>query len=81
MMNPFKKNPLVIMDPIWYHTYVTNELSLEETKTFLKDNAITSSKRVAQTIGTQGKIDFSKPHPPLLFISGELDRSQPPIIQ
>ncbi|MDO4668077.1 MAG: alpha/beta hydrolase [Streptococcus sp.] len=81
IMNPFNRNPLVLMDPSWYNTYVTNEMSLSETKAFLEQNAIKSSKLVAKSISKQGQIDFSKPHVPLLFISGELDRSQPPIIQ
>lgn len=47
----------------------------------MRKNSIASSRLVAQTIAEDGEIDFKRAHQPLLFIAGELDRSQPPIIQ
>ncbi|KQB86171.1 alpha/beta hydrolase [Corynebacterium lowii] len=80
MLNPLDKKPLVLMPPTWYHKYVTNEMSYEETVAFMDQHCIESSKLVAKSIGEDGVIDFTKPHPPILFIAGSKDRSQPAII-
>ncbi|MEJ6401144.1 alpha/beta hydrolase [Nicoliella lavandulae] len=80
MLGPFSKDP-ILMDKNWYNKYVTNELSMSDTEKFMKANCIRSSKLIPKTINRDGHIDFNKEHAPLLFISGDRDKSQPPIIQ
>ncbi|CAK1222112.1 alpha/beta hydrolase [Fructobacillus cardui] len=77
LMNPFKKNSLVLMDANWYHKYVTNDLTYNETQKFIDEYCLPASKQVAKTIGS---IDFKAPHKPLLFIAGQDDHSQPVVI-
>lgn len=77
LTNPLSRDKLVLMSARWYHRYVTNDLTFEETQAFIEQNGVPASRRVAATIES---IDFQKKHAPLLFIAGEADRSQPPII-
>lgn len=74
LLNPLSKAPTVWMSDKWYHTYVTNDLTFEETKDFRARYTLPSSKQVSKTIEA---IDFAKPHALLLFIAGGADKSQP----
>lgn len=57
---------LYYMPPKWYHKYVTNDLTLNQTINFVKEHCVPSSSKVASTIES---IDFNRPHKPLLFIT------------
>ncbi len=74
LLSPLNRSGTVLMGDKWYHRYVTNDLTEEETNAFRKEYCIPSSKKVAQTIDA---IDFKKPHVPILFLSGGADKSQP----
>ncbi|MDO4880409.1 MAG: alpha/beta hydrolase [Capnocytophaga sp.] len=80
LTNPFASNPLCLMSVKWFHKYVLNEMTYAEAETFVKENCVPSSRKVAQTVTKYATIPFDAPHPPLLFIAGSADRSQPPII-
>lgn len=67
----------VLMSPNWYHRYVINHLTLEESQAFVAENCVPAGRKIAKTIE---KIDFSRPHVPLLFIAGAEDKSQPAVI-
>ncbi|WEV53892.1 alpha/beta hydrolase [Leuconostocaceae bacterium ESL0723] len=71
------KDQLVLKGPRWYHRFVTNELTLAETKAFIRANCVPSSRKIARTIP---KIDFSQVKAPIFFVSGGADKSQPPVI-
>lgn len=77
LTHPLRRDPLILMSDRWYHTYVTNDLTLAQTEQFTAQNCVPASRKVSRTIGS---IDFDAPHVPLLFIAGENDRSQPPVI-
>ncbi|MHA8110830.1 alpha/beta hydrolase [Lactobacillaceae bacterium Melli_B4] len=77
LANPLNKQKIILMGPKWYHKYVTNDLTFEQTEAFIQQNCVPSSKTAATTIQ---EIDFKQPHRPLLFIAGGNDKSQPPVI-
>lgn len=61
----------------WQYAF-TNGLSYEEQKESYENNTIPESRRVMRgPLGSQGKINFKKPHPPLLFIAGSADHIMP----
>jgi len=61
----------------WQYTF-TNGMSYEEQKDAYLKNAIPESRKALRDpLSNDGKIDFSKPHPPLLFISGSTDHIMP----
>lgn len=55
-----------------------NTMTLEETEAVYKKFVVQDSRNVIRTsIKKDGKIDFNKPHAPLLFIAGEKDHLIP----
>ncbi|MEH0152765.1 alpha/beta hydrolase [Limibacter armeniacum] len=61
----------------WQYTF-TNGMSLEEQKKAYEENTIPESKRVSRgALSLVAKIDFKKPHAPLLFIAGGKDNIMP----
>jgi alpha-beta hydrolase superfamily lysophospholipase len=80
LVNPLHKGGLTLMSPKWYHKYVTNEMSFEETVNFMNENCVPSSTLIAKSSAELSHIDFSAAHKPLLFIAGSKDRSQPATI-
>ncbi|GEC80162.1 alpha/beta hydrolase [Flavobacterium aquatile] len=61
----------------WQYAF-TNGMSLEDQKESYGNNIIPESRRAIRgPLGSAGKIDFKKPHPPLLFISGSEDHIMP----
>ncbi|MCP1660045.1 alpha/beta hydrolase [Neisseria perflava] len=77
LLNPFSRSPTVWMSARWYHRYVTNDLTPAQTAAFRLAATVPAGRKVAATIG---RIDFAKPHVPLLFIAGASDKSQPAVI-
>ncbi|RAJ00427.1 pimeloyl-ACP methyl ester carboxylesterase [Chitinophaga skermanii] len=63
--------------PQWQYAF-TNGMPLEEQKAAYEAYAIPESKRLSRD-GLTGaaKIDFKKPHAPLLFMAGEIDHIMP----
>ncbi len=61
----------------WQYAF-TNGMSLEDQQAAYDDNTIPESKRAARGgLSLTAKIDFRKPHPPLLFVSGSTDNIIP----
>lgn len=61
----------------WQHAFVKNMPLAKQQKAY-KENTILESKTVARgTFTGTAKIDFKKPHAPLLITSGELDNILP----
>lgn len=78
MLSPLSsKKGLVLMGKHWYYKYVTNEMSEGKTNSFIKTNCVPGSMKIITTIET---IYLSRNTKPILFISGQSDKSQPPII-
>ncbi|MEQ1677540.1 MAG: alpha/beta hydrolase [Chitinophagaceae bacterium] len=61
----------------WQYAFV-NGMGLEDQKAAYEANTIPESKRAARGgLSLTAKIDFKKPHPPLLFIAGSTDHIIP----
>ena len=79
LINPFKGNKVFQPSIEWFHYAFCNTNSLEETKVIMDQYVLPESRNIPRsTLGIQGKVDFKKPHPPLLLIAGELDHIIPP---
>lgn len=62
----------------WQYAF-TNGMSLADQKASWEANTIPESKTVARGgLTSAAKVDFNKPHPPLLITSGSLDNILPP---
>jgi pimeloyl-ACP methyl ester carboxylesterase len=61
----------------WQYAF-TNGMTLEEQQASYHASVIPESKRALRgALGSTGKIDFSKPHVPLLFVAGDQDNIMP----
>lgn len=61
----------------WQYAF-TNGMTLEEQQTSYDQSVIPESKRALRgALVSAGKIDFSKPHVPLLFVAGDKDNIMP----
>lgn len=61
----------------WQYTF-TNGMPLSYQQQMYDKLVIPESKRAARgALSSQGKVDFKKPHPPLLFVSGSTDNIIP----
>jgi len=61
----------------WQYAFV-NGMSLEDQKKAWEENTIPESKSVARGgLSSAAKVDFKKPHPPLLIIAGSKDHIIP----
>lgn len=75
----FKSNKETYMMTLkqWQYAFV-NDMPLEEQKATYARNTTPESRRVARgAIGKHAKIDFRQTHPPLLFVSGDIDHIIP----
>jgi pimeloyl-ACP methyl ester carboxylesterase len=62
----------------WFHYAFTNTLSREESDSLFDKFVVPESRNIPrETLKKAGKIDFKKPHAPMLFISGEEDHITP----
>ncbi len=79
IINPLKGNSVFLPTLDWFHYAFCNGMTLDETKVAFENYAVPESRNIARSsIGKDGKIDFKKPHNPLLFIAGEKDHLVPP---
>ncbi len=61
----------------WQYAFVNN-MPLDEQKKAYEENTIPESKTVARGgLTSAAKVDWNKPHPPLLITSGEIDNIIP----
>lgn len=75
VVNFFKGNEAYLGSKEWYHRAFFNNYSREESDLLFDKIAVPESRKIARdTLLTSfAKIDFKKPHNPLLFIGGEKD--------
>ncbi len=78
LLNPLKGNSVHHPTKKWFHFAFANTLSREESDNFFDQYAVPESRNIPrETLGKAGKIDFKKPHAPMLFISGGEDHIIP----
>ena len=78
-LGPFRsrKNPFLMSFKQWQYAF-TNGMPETEQKAFYDKLVVPESRQVLRSaLKKQGKIDFRKPHAPLLFISGSTDNIIP----
>lgn len=79
VVNFFKGSSPFLGSRDWYHHAFFNNYSKQESDKLYDQIAVPESRRIARdTLLTSfAKVDFSKPHNPLLFIGGEKDNIFP----
>lgn len=75
VVNPFKGGSPFMGSKEWYHRAFFNNYSRAESDKLFEEIAVPESRKIARdTLLTSfAKIDFNKPHNPLLFIGGTKD--------
>lgn len=75
VVNPFKGNSEFLGSREWYHKAFFNNYSKMESDQLYDQIAVPESRKIARDtlLNSFAKIDFKKPHQPLLFIGGEKD--------
>jgi pimeloyl-ACP methyl ester carboxylesterase len=77
-INPFKGNSVCLPDVKWFHYAFCNTMTMEQTESEYNRFVVPESRNIARSsTGKDGRIDFSKPHNPLLIIAGEKDNIVP----
>lgn len=78
LLNPFKGNSIHYPTKKWFHYAFTNTLSRESSDSIFDEFVVPESRNIPrETLKKAGKIDFKKPHAPMLFISGKEDHIIP----
>ncbi|MFA5833824.1 MAG: alpha/beta fold hydrolase [Bacteroidota bacterium] len=77
-INPLKGNSVCVPSVEWFHYAFCNTMTLEQTQIEYDKFVVPESRNIPRS-GTlkDGKIDFKKPHNPLLIIAGEKDNIIP----
>jgi pimeloyl-ACP methyl ester carboxylesterase len=77
-VNPLKGDSVFLPSVSWYRYAFCNTMSLEQTEIEYNKFVVPESRKLARSSASnQGKVDFMKPHKPLLFIAGEKDHIVP----
>ena len=77
-INPLKGNSVFLPGLEWFHYAFCNTMTIEQTQKAYNDYVVPESRNIARSsIRDDGKIDFKKPHNPLLIIAGEKDNIVP----
>lgn len=77
-VNPFKGNSLFCGTKKWFHYAICNTLTRKQSDEIYDKAVVPESRNIARSSrGDDGKIDFNKPHNPLLFISAVNDHIIP----
>lgn len=78
LLNPFKGNAVHSPTKKWFHYAFTNTLAREESDSIFNKFVVSESRNIPrETLKKAAKIDFKKPHVPMLFISGKEDHIIP----
>lgn len=78
LLNPFKGNSVHYPNKKWFHYAFTNTLTRDESNSIFDKFVVPESRNIPrETLKKPGKIDFKKPHAPMLFISGKNDHIIP----
>ena len=71
-INPFKGKSVFYPKKKWFYKSIGNTLTREESDQVFDESVVPDSRQIAKgTLKKFAKIDFEKPHVPLLFIAGE----------
>ncbi len=75
VVNLFKGNSAFMGSRAWYHRHFFNNYSKAESDRLYEDIAVPESRKIARDtlLNSFAKVDFLKPHVPLLFIGGGKD--------
>jgi pimeloyl-ACP methyl ester carboxylesterase len=77
-LNPFKGNSAFLPSVEWFQYAFCNTMTLEQTQQAYNKYVVPESRNIARSsVLKDGKIDFKKPHNPLLIIAGEKDHIIP----
>ncbi len=77
-INPLKGNSVCVPSVEWFHYAFCNTMTLEQTGIDYNKFVVPESRNIARNSTlNDGKIDFKKPHNPLLIIAGEKDNIIP----
>jgi len=78
VINPFKGNSLFCGTREWFHYAICNTLTREQSDKIYETAVVPESRNIPRSSRlTDGKIDFNRPHRPLLFVSAERDNIIP----
>ncbi len=78
VLNPFKGNSVFKPTKKWLHYTFCNTMTREESDKVFDELVVPESRNIPRgTTKKYSKIDFNKPHVPLLFIAGEKDNIIP----
>ena len=77
-INPFEGDKPCLPDVAWFQYAFCNTMTMAQTSVEYEKYVVPESRNIPRSSTTiEGKIDFKKPHAPLLFISGEKDNIIP----
>jgi len=77
-INPFKGNSVCSPSVKWFRYAFCNTMTMEQTEIEFNKFVVPESRNIPRSsIMNDGKIDFKKPHNPLLLIAGEKDNIIP----
>jgi len=77
VINPLKGNSVFMTSREHFHYTFCNTISRAESDKAYEQFVVPESRNIPRSSGKQGKIDFAKPHAPLLIIAGEKDNIIP----
>jgi pimeloyl-ACP methyl ester carboxylesterase len=74
-VNPFKGSSAFMGSKEWYHRAFFNNYSRQESDSLFETVAVPESRKIARDtlLKSFAKVDFKKPHNPILFIGGGND--------
>jgi pimeloyl-ACP methyl ester carboxylesterase len=77
-INPFRGSSVCLPGVKWFQYAFCNTMTLEQTEIEYNKFVVPESRNIPRSSTTdEGKIDFKKPHNPLLIIAGEKDNIIP----
>jgi pimeloyl-ACP methyl ester carboxylesterase len=78
VINPFKGDTIFYSTVDWFHYAFCNTMSIEQAQNAYNQFVVPESRNIPRSsTKADGKLDFSLPHKPLLFIAGEKDNIVP----
>jgi pimeloyl-ACP methyl ester carboxylesterase len=81
IINPFKGNSLFMPNLKWFHNGFCHTLSIAEAEAVFNKYVIAESRNIPRSSQlANGYINFKQEHAPMLFISGELDKIVPAVV-
>jgi pimeloyl-ACP methyl ester carboxylesterase len=78
VINPFRGNTIFHPTVDWFHGAFCNTMTKDDAEKEFNKFVVPESRNIPRSItGSQGAIDFKKPHVPLLLTSGDRDTIVP----